>query len=207
MTTDGSDYGAEFLERDFNQCFAQMRHYDSQIWEVTKFAFSAYTVLLGTAVGLYKYSIEKNVDMSLAAVSILAVGFLVGLFMFCLTIRNRVYFINVARYVNEHRRHFLKNKPLGFENESRFYDDPTRPPFCDWPSSQLWLSYLLSFLNGLLAGTLTYILVGGMALVWVLLVVLIVAVVQISVGVWYLRSREGKSAMDSITGPKEGGTR
>ena len=30
----------KFLERDFNQCFMQMRHYDSQIFDILKFMFT-----------------------------------------------------------------------------------------------------------------------------------------------------------------------
>ena len=48
---------AKFLERDFNQCFAQMRHYDSQIWNVCRFAFTAYIAILGTAISMYQYSV------------------------------------------------------------------------------------------------------------------------------------------------------
>jgi hypothetical protein len=204
MTHTSDDHGAGFLDRDFNQCFTQMRHYDGQIWEVTKFAFTAYTLLLGSAVGLYKYSLENDADMSLTSVAILFVGLLVGIFMYCLTIRNRVYFINVTRYVNEHRRHFLKDKPLGFQNLTMFYDDPTRPPYFDWPSSQLWLSYLLSLLNGLLAGTLIFIFFRGIDLALVLLIIIFVTGSQIYIGISYLRSREGKSAMDSITPTTKG---
>ena len=45
----------KFLERDFNQCFQQMRHYDSQIFDILKFMFTAYTVLIGVALGLYQF--------------------------------------------------------------------------------------------------------------------------------------------------------
>ena len=31
-----NDEAAKFLERDFNQCFMQLRHYDSQIWNICR---------------------------------------------------------------------------------------------------------------------------------------------------------------------------
>lgn len=44
----------KFLERDFNQSFQQMRHYDAQIFDILKFMFTAYSVLIGVALGLYQ---------------------------------------------------------------------------------------------------------------------------------------------------------
>ena len=148
---------AKFLEVDFNQCFNQMRHYDSQIWDITKFAFSGYTLLLGSAVGINKYSLEKNIDLNPVSILILMIGLSVGIFMYCLIIRNRTYFIRVTHYINEHREHFLKDKPLGFENKTRFYTKPYEPSFFDLLSSQLFLSYLLALLNGLVAAALLFI--------------------------------------------------
>jgi hypothetical protein len=41
--------GAKFLERDFNQCFQQMRHYQAHIPDICKFALTAYTAVIGAA--------------------------------------------------------------------------------------------------------------------------------------------------------------
>lgn len=51
-----------FLERDFNQCFQQMRHYDGQIFEITKFVLLSYSGLIGVALGLYQFSLKERVD-------------------------------------------------------------------------------------------------------------------------------------------------
>ena len=205
MNNDKNEAGAKFLERDFDQCFAQMRHYDTQIWEICKFTFTAYTVLLGVALGLYQFSIEKNVNLQWVSVAVLAVGLCVGVMMFGLAIRNRVYYIIVTRYINEHRKHFLKGKPLGFENITRMYEDPSKPPFFDWPSSQLWLSYLISLLNGLLLGTLIYVAFQSdeCTLIWASVAAILAAFLQVCVGSRYLRSREGKSAMSAVTHKSE----
>lgn len=147
----------KFLERDFNQCFQQMRHYDAQIFDILKFMFTAYTVLIGVALGLYKFGIEKDIDMALPALAMLSVCLLIGLFMFALSIRNRVYFVQVTRYVNEQRGFFLCYKPLGFENASKMYTDYFQPPYFNWRSSQAWFMYIIAFLNSTLLGALLYI--------------------------------------------------
>ena len=127
---------AKFLERDFNQCFMQLRHYDSQIWNICRFAFIAYIVILGTAVSMYQYSLNKDFDLMPAAMSILGAGFVLGLLIYCLAIRTRVYYVVVCRYINEHRKLFLEAKPLGFENSSGMYVNPTAPAYFNWRSWQ-----------------------------------------------------------------------
>lgn len=54
-TSEQEKEAVKFLERDFNQCFQQMRHYDSQIFDILKFMFTGYTALIGVALGLYKF--------------------------------------------------------------------------------------------------------------------------------------------------------
>src|SRR5438874_219365 len=99
---------AKFLDRDFNQCFQQMRHYDGQILDICKFAFTGYIAVAGVALALYKYGDDKGIDYSGPAVAILSLAVLFGLLFLGLVVRNRVYFVLVTRYINEHRRFFLK---------------------------------------------------------------------------------------------------
>lgn len=203
MTQDAKRHAATFLEQDFNQCSSLLRHYDSQIWDICKFAFTAYTFLLGAAIGLYKLGLENRLDLQWVAALVLGVGSLVGLFMLALTLRNRVYFTIVARYLNEHRHHFLSQKPLGFNNSTGMYTDPRRPPFYDPLSTQMWLFYLLALLNGVLLAALVYIIAGEAtpAFHWAPVLALSAACAQIVLGVIYLHSREGRPAMDAVAPP------
>ena len=145
-----SKAGQDFLLSDFGECFRQMSHYDSQIVDIFKFAFFGYSSVLGVSIGLYKFGIEKKINFVIPAASIILVGLIVGLLVFILIIRNRVYFVVVTRYVNELRAHFLKNKPLGFENKSGMYTDFHQPSYFDFWSSQLFASYMISFFNATL---------------------------------------------------------
>ena len=192
----------KFLERDFNQCFAQMRHYDAQIWDICKFAFTAYTALLGLSIGLYQYSIEKQLDLIPVALAALAVGVLLGSFILFLIIRNRVYRVLVTRYLNEHRQFFLRHKPLGFENVSQMYTDPSQPPFFNWLSTQTWLSGIVAGLNSTLLGALLVLALRGHPFQWLvaLLAFVIFFAVQLTVAVRYLRSHESKTTTQAVFG-------
>ena len=195
---------AKFLERDFNQCFAQMRHYDSQFWNVYRFSFTAYVAILGTVVAMYQYSIEKNIDLIPAAMVVLGVGLVLGLQIYVLTVRNRVYYVVVCRYINEHRKLFLKAAPLGFENISGMYVNPRLPPYFDWLSWQSWLCYIIASLNALLAGLLIYYALDEAFLRYALAVTLgmITIVLQIGLGIKYLKSREDKGGSKGVFGRK-----
>src|SRR5213593_4354670 len=99
---------ARFLERDFNQCFQQMRHYDAQGVDLCKFAFTAYSAVVGLAFGLFQYGLSQRADFALPAGATMCVGFAFGLCFLAIMVRNRVYFVVVTRYINEHRRFFLQ---------------------------------------------------------------------------------------------------
>ena len=64
-----SDAAEKFLERDFNQCFTQMRHYDGQILDIVKFTFATYTAIIGVVVGLYQFSKKEHYESILIPVT------------------------------------------------------------------------------------------------------------------------------------------
>lgn len=192
-----ADAAEKFLERDFVQCFTQMRHYDQQNLDLLKFTFTAYVALIGVSFGLYQFSTKEGVNLIPVATAILCVGFLFGLFMFALIVRNRVYFVLVARYINEHRRHFLKAKPLGFENRSRMYASYDRPHFFNLRSSHSFHMYLVSTLNGILASGIAMF---HFNLMTAAIVFVLALISQLAPAIAYLRTREKHSADTSVFG-------
>jgi hypothetical protein len=191
---------AAFLGRDFSECFAQMRHYDEQIVDLCKFAFGAYTTAIGGALALYRYGLDMKIDYTNAASSIVGVAFLLGLVMISLVVRNRVYFVVVTRYVNEHRAFFLSKKPLGFSNTTRMYNRVDMPQFFDWRSSQSFQWYILALLNAVLGGLLAFF--SGMKghPVWITVISAALLAAQLVWAILYLTSREKKSAVQAVFG-------
>ncbi len=193
---------AAFLEADFNQCFAQMRHYDAQIFDIVKFAFTAYSALIGVALALYKFGAKEGVDLTLPVIAALVIGLLLGLFMFSLGIRNRVYFVLVARYINEQRGVFLRYKPLGFQNKCRMYTNHSQPPYYNWRSSQAWLTYIIACLNSAILGILLFFMIGPIHCKWKVIWTssITLFVLQLVFGIVYLTSRQNKSSSRAVFG-------
>lgn len=199
MPLDHEQEAAGFLERDFNQCFAQMRHYDAQIWGICRFTFTGYTALLGISIGLYKYAMDGGVQLGPAIIAALGTGVTLGIFMFGLAVRNRAYYVQVTRYVNEHRRLFLAGNPLGFVNRTRMHTDPARPRFCDWRSSQVWLANIIALLNAVLLAVLSVVALGEFRY-HVVVLFIITAGVQIGLGSRYLHAEEKRAEFTVTSG-------
>ncbi|MYF38275.1 MAG: hypothetical protein F4219_05840 [Gammaproteobacteria bacterium] len=192
----------KFLERDFNQCFMQLRHYDSQIWNICRFAFTAYISILGTALGLYHYSVEKSLNLIPAAIGVLGAGLVLGFLLYSLVICNRAYYVLVCRYINEHRKFFLEGRPFGFENVSGMYMNSAIPPYFNWRSWQSWLCYLIASLNAaLLTALLIFYFSDEYSWRWPLTITIgiITALIQIGSGIIYLKSREDKIGSEGIS--------
>ena len=177
----------KFLDRDFNQCFNQMRYYDGQIWDICKFSFTAYSGLLGISMGLYQYSLDKNLNLVPAAILILLVGFFLGIFACFLMVRNRVYFVKVARYINLHRKFFLGFKPLGFKNCVKMYDNPKLPLYFDFNSSQLWLIYLMAVYNSVLIAVASYFYFNEISDVRIYFLGIVYFIINLIIATYYLR--------------------
>ena len=192
--------GPKFLDRDFNQCFQQMRHYDAQSVDICKFAFTAYSAVVALAFALHQYGIAQKGDFTLPAAVTLCVGLAFGFCFLGMLIRNRVYFVVVTRYVNEHRRFFLQCRPLGFLNHSKMYTSLDNPPYFNWRSSEAFLMYLMCALNAFLAGAAAHFLFFAAAPRWKATILTVAAVFVIQV-LWcglYLRAREDKAASKAV---------
>lgn len=192
----------DFLEHDFDQCFQQMRHYDSQILDILKFMATVYSILTAVGIGIYENRIQKGDDYSLPICICLGILFCFGVFAYMLTIRNRIYFVHVARYVNEIRGYFLTSITNGFKNLSRMYVNHQQPPFFNWRSSQSFFIYLIAFCNSSLLGVILYISTFRHIQSWSMIILpsVFVLLFHIVGGVLYLKSRHGLSASKSVFG-------
>ncbi|MHC4098413.1 MAG: hypothetical protein ACYSWZ_11975 [Planctomycetota bacterium] len=199
------DAAVQFLEADFNQCFQQMRHYETCMLSICKFSFLGYSTMAGASLGLYKLGIEQKVDLKGPASMILIMGLILGLLLFWIVVRNRVYFVKVARYINEMRALFLELKPMGFENKSQMYHDYTKPVLNNPLSSQIWLCYVVAFLNSILLGALLYIHAEYTFWNYSVLIGLpfIICLIQVISSVFYLKSIEDRSEGNMYCGKEK----
>jgi hypothetical protein len=179
-----------------------MRHYDAQIVDIVKFAFTAYAAIVGASLALYRYGLDKGADFRAPATAIVLVGLPLGVTLLALVTRNRSYFVLVTRYINEHRDFFLKGKPLGFPNATGMFTNRGKPPYFNWRSSQALLLCSLALLNAALIGVGLYLVFEDIATKWYCIGIGASALLllQLAVAIAYLGAPDGKSAGRAIFG-------
>lgn len=150
----------EFLSIDFAQSYEQLRQYNESIRRVFEFAFGGIVaVASATAVLIEKYP-HPSVFWFVAG--LLISSSLAATLLYFSYARNRIYFVKVARFVNEIRFEYLKREPLGFQNTSGMWCDPKHPAAFDLFSSQVIEVSISILLYGLAFGI-------GVGLLWPLL--------------------------------------
>ena len=162
--------------------------------------FVGYTGLIGIALALHRLAVEKALPLTTPIIAALAIGLLLGIFLFGLVVRNRAYFVQVMRYINEHRGFFLNSASTGFLNNSGMYTDHRYPKFFNYRSSHAWFLYILATLNGTLLAVILGILcpLRTCGFVPILAALLVLPATQLAAAIAYLRSREGKQAEAAI---------
>lgn len=126
---------------------------------------------------------EQVVELLPAAIAVLLVGLAIGIFMYSSLIRNRYYFVKMARYVNEIRGLAYRNITDGgidFKNKCKMYTDCNKPEYNNRLSSHLILSYLLALLNGVIVGGIVVLL--GHSFLIAIIALLVFTVLQIVSG-------------------------
>ncbi len=148
------EYGKEFLYHDFEQCFQQMRHYDSQSWDIIKFCFGEVLLAVTAIWGLYCFSTEPQNASNLVSIhfnwltlTILLISYIFVFISSYLVARNRVYYVKTSRYINEFRKLAIDAHPYGFKNVYKFYDNYNLPKVNEKKSTQLVSLYSIIFLG------------------------------------------------------------
>jgi len=135
----------DLLIEDYNNCFEQMRYYDNQINEYIKFIITFYVAVFGTIAtlfgidGINKISIIPYIKMGLIILGLLGTIFLL------IIIKNRVYFVLMARYINCIRGDVFKD--LKILNSVSIYTDKNKPEYWDSYSSQILLAHVCILFN------------------------------------------------------------
>jgi len=147
-----------FLGRDYGEAFSQLRAYDAQIWEILKYSFgqliasiAAVWVIFTLANGENPPAILSNIWKLVSAI-ILMISFAFGVLAIQLILQNRVYFTDVARYINDQREFFLSSKPAGFSNRSEYYTDWHKPKPFDFNSTQFLSVIVIALISSILLG-------------------------------------------------------
>jgi hypothetical protein len=136
-----------FLLKEYDQCFNQMRHYDNVSVSMIKFAFSIYSALGTIAFAIYQFLYRNENSLNVIIGSIALFTFLVGFIIVLMLTRNRLYFVSVAKQVNRIRNLSIYKSKSVFDFKSALPYDPNIPKAFNIRSIYLITIFLLCFMN------------------------------------------------------------
>ncbi len=138
----------ELLKTDFQQCFQQMRHYDSIFLSIVKFMFTGYAAVFTATGGILGLQLSSGIAWTGITILLFFTGF-AGMLLLFLLLRNRIYYVRVARFVNEVRHTYINQKVMGIQNIAGLYADPRSPKAMNPMSTQLIILYFILICNSL----------------------------------------------------------
>jgi len=215
--TQESEYRKEsidFLRRDYGEVFSQLREYDKQVWEITKFCFLQLVGSIGAVWAVFSLASAEdapnilNIHWELVSSIILIISFVFSLLVVQYIMRTRVYFSTAARYINDHRDFFLSSMPLGFSNRSGFYKTYNYPKSFDKGSTQLISIYFVSVISSFNFGFGIGLLVNYLRLpidpiVLGILIWLVFSFLLVSYTVFCLKAKSDKNTERDVFGIKK----
>jgi len=194
----------ELLKTDFEQCFEQMRHYDSVFSNTVKFMLTGYAVVITATGGLLGLGLSL-VTRWVGIAGLLFFTGLAGTLLLLVLLHNRKYYVRVARYVNEVRQSYIKQKVLGIQNLADIYTNPKLPRAMNPLSSQLIIMYFAAICNSVFYafGTAaicikTELEALDVNLLWPSIIFVASLILQISSVALYLKSADKDHSIRSV---------
>jgi len=140
---------AKLMHDDFSQSFSQLRHYDTAYTSMMRFAFTGYTAVFGAVFTIYVDMHQDHSNISIFLATLMGVVTLMGLLVLATLVRNRIYYVTMARHLNDYRKFIIEKKPYGFTPCAEIYADPKKPAFFHFTSSHIVILHFVAFLNAL----------------------------------------------------------
>ena len=139
------DQYKQIIIDDYSNCFEQMRYYDIQINDYIKYILTFYLTVLGGIIAIYGIdSISKESITPYLKFGFLFIG-IIGIAFLLIIIRNRIYFVKIARYINEIRGKAFTQ--LNIKDSINTYIDKSKPKYYDIFSSQIMLAHICILSN------------------------------------------------------------
>jgi hypothetical protein len=190
----------EYLIKEYELCFEQLRYYDNRSVDLFKYLFT-----LSSAVGTAQFAIFKFVKTPTAGffgcqAFLTAVVFVVTLVLFLSLVQNRLYFVFIAKQINAIRSYFLKYEAVEFK-ENQLYTSTDFRAF-KLLSVHTFQLFCAAFISSLFAGIACFSAYPAFGykpnFKIALIVFLIILITETFAGFIYLLNSSDKSADEVI---------
>lgn len=187
----------EFLHKEYELCFEQLRFYDERQSNLLKYLFTLTSAVATAQFALYKVfgSPTKEFFLCLAFLALVVVTG--SLLLFLSMIQNRLYFVFIARQINAIRGYLLRHEAPTF-TENQLY---TRTDFSAVKPFSVHTYQLVgaAFITSLFAGSASYAIakLAGSSSPWCpVTVVFLLFLLGASIGGYQYLKKQGAKAAD-----------
>jgi hypothetical protein len=190
----------EYLHKEYELCFEQLRFYDERQINLQKFLFTLTSAVAAGQFAIYKLFGTATKDFYLSLAFLAIVVFVASLLIYLSMLQNRLYFVFMARQINALRGHLLSAEAPTFRDNQLYLktDFAAVKPF----SVHTFMLIGSAVLTSLFAATFSYALSNYMSGTssWCLVSIVFVAfTILLSYGGYvYLRQQSLKSADTAI---------
>ncbi len=188
-----------YLLKEYEECFEQLRFYDTRQTDFVKYYYALASAVIAAQFALLKFLTSTTNSFFDSLIALSFVCFIAGVLFYVAMLRNRVYFVFVARQINALRGYLLKADP-GF-NLNQMYTTTELPTYRAG-SLQTVEIFGVTLTSSLFGAALVYGISSKFAfplpLAFSASFLILIAIIQIVLGIRYLRSENRKSANDVI---------
>lgn len=190
----------EYLKKEYELCFAQLRYYDERQSNILNYIFSLTSAVATAQFAVFKFGDGPTSGFFACQAFLSAVVFIATLLLYLAMLQNRIYFVYIARQINAIRGFLMSNEAPDFQN-NQLYTSTDFPALK--PSSvhtfQLLGASLISSLFAALSCFAVYPALGGIPSLEVGIAAgAIVAAAEILGGVVYLSGTNKKTADEAV---------
>lgn len=187
---------SEFLLKEYDLCFEQLRFYDTRQEELLKYLFTLTSATAAAQFAVLQFLGKPTVAFFAAQGFLFLVVFTASLLLYLMMLQNRLYFIFIARQINAIRKHMLETDAVAFA-ANQLYTSTSFSAF-KWSSVHSLQMLGAALISSLFAAVSTFgilhVLKAPCALISTVLVWLAVVLMEVVGGATYLKSASAKDA-------------
>jgi hypothetical protein len=194
---------SEFLLKEYDLCFEQLRFYDNRQEGLLKYLFTLTSATAAAQFAVLQFLGEPTNAFFAAQGFLFFVVFTASLLLFLMMLQNRLYFVFIARQINAIRKYMLETDAIAFAS-NQLYTSTSFSAF-KWSSVHSFQMLGAALISSLFAAVSTFgilhVLNVPCEFMLSVLVGLAVVLTEVVGGAAYLKSGSSKDA-DSVTHPK-----
>ena len=189
-----------FLLKEYELCFEQLRYYDNRQTNLLKFLFTLTSAVATAQFAVYKFLQDPTQGFYICQALLGSIVFISTLLLYLSMLQNRLYFVYMARQLNAIREYFLRIESPDFTKNQLY----TSTDFPALKASSVHTFQLLgaAMISGIFFGVSIFGIKNAngdkITIVLALVISTIVVIAELLGGSIYLYIKGGKAADSAI---------